>query len=143
MGQNKIYVLLSYYGRTTVVLRYEVSHSVFTNSSIPTHKQLLVQQLLTSNAINKFRQLIICIALFPGQSQILSCSRGVQFNHEPQSSELTHQKYSSLIHSLFPSLSCPQEPSFSTAFHPQDHILMIPHPLVRAGEGELQTTESQ
>ena len=55
MGQNKVYVLFSHYGRTTVVLRYEMSRSVFTNSSVPMRKRLLIQQLLTSNATNQFR----------------------------------------------------------------------------------------
>ena len=58
MGQNKVNVLFSYYGRSTVVLRYEMSRSVFTNSSVPTHKLLLIQQLLTSNATNNFRHRI-------------------------------------------------------------------------------------
>ena len=48
--------------RTTVVLRYEMSRSVFTNSSVPTHKRLLVQQLLTSNATNNFRHRISSLA---------------------------------------------------------------------------------
>ena len=42
-------VLRSYYGRTMVVLRYEMSRSVFTNS-------IADQQLLTSNATNNFRR---------------------------------------------------------------------------------------
>ena len=62
MGQNKVYVLFSYYGRTTVILRYEMSRSVFTNSSVPTHKRLLIQPLLTSNATNNFRHRISPLA---------------------------------------------------------------------------------
>ena len=62
MGQNNVNVQFSYYGRSTVVLRYEMSRSVFTNSSVPTHKRLLIQQLLTSNAANNFRHRISSFA---------------------------------------------------------------------------------
>ena len=57
-----LYVLFSYYGRATVVLRYEMSHSVFSHSSVPTHKRLLIQQLVTSNATNNFRHRISSLA---------------------------------------------------------------------------------
>ena len=57
-----VFVLRSYYGRTTVVLRYEMSRSVFTNSSVPMRKRLLIQQLVTSNATNNFRHRIFSLA---------------------------------------------------------------------------------
>ena len=48
--------------RTTVVLRYEMSRSVFMDYSVPTHKRLLIQQLLASNATNNFRHRISSLA---------------------------------------------------------------------------------
>ena len=43
---------------TTVILQYEMSHSIFVDSSILTYKRLLIQQLLALNATNNFQHSI-------------------------------------------------------------------------------------
>ena len=54
---------------TTVVLRCEMSHSIFMDSSVLRCKRLLIQQLLASNATNNLRHRISLASKLSTQSK--------------------------------------------------------------------------